>query len=146
MGGVAKQSIIIIVLLLFAVLGASFAYVSMAAEDNDNTLKVSTSSAMTKAINKGAVRVDEEITINPKVAEEALLREFADNSSFMDGSKKINIYKISSKPAMISVESYNTVEIPISKMLKQFNKKEEEQKGKVRDRETVIFEAKKTAK
>lgn len=94
------------------------------------------------AVNKGAARVNEEITINEKVATEALVRQYAQSSDFNDGDKILNIVNISSKPAMIAVEGYEILEdVSIMKWLGN-----KDSKVKPKEVDVVIFEAKDTSK
>jgi hypothetical protein len=128
-------------MLFFVIFSISFSYLWAADANNDTNVQNAARNAMVQAINKGYVRVNEEITINPRIAEEALLRQYAETANFEDGQRTLNIKAISSKPAMIAVESYNSFsDVPI---LKWFKKNEP---ARTREMDIVIFEAKKTTK
>lgn len=101
---------------------------------------------MTLAINWGNARVNEEITINEEVAEEAVLRQFADASDFYDGDRYLNIYHSSSKPPILAVESYSTIGTPFQDMANRFSEENDLTDTIIRNREIVIFEAKETRK
>lgn len=112
-------------------------------EQNDDTaLDNSARNALAASVNKGALRVTEEVTINEQVAEEALVRLYADNSNFNGGETSLNIYKISSKPAMIAVDSYNAVDNDLEGFIERFTGEDVPNERISRNREIVIFEAK----
>jgi Family of unknown function (DUF5411) len=128
-------------LFLFIIVVFSFNYIWAADANNDTVVQNAARNAMTQAINKGSVRVTEEITINEKMAEEAFLRQYAETANFNDGTRVLNVVDISSKPAMLAVESYNVIEgLPIFKWLNQ------EKTAKTREVDVLIYEAKKTNK
>lgn len=131
----------IIGLFLFLILAISLTFIWSADANNDVVVQNAARNAMTQAINKGTVRVDEEITINEEIAKEAFVRQYAEASNFQAGTRVLNIVDISSKPAMIAVEGYNVIEgLPI---FKRFNK---EKTANTREVDVVIFEAKETSK
>ncbi|ENL4423511.1 hypothetical protein FOL75_15435 [Bacillus thuringiensis] len=136
-----KFVVIMLVLIGIMLFTASTGFMFAADTNEDNSLHQATATAMSKAINMGQLRVDEEITINEKVVKETLIREYVNQSNFHDGEKRLNIYAINSQPAMIGVESYNTFAIPIKKYLK-----EPDDQTTVRQFENMIFEAKKVTK
>lgn len=125
----------------FLLIMITFSYTWSGDADNDTTTQNAARNAMTQAINKGSVRVTEEVTINPRIAEEAFLRQYAETSNFDEGEKVLNIKSISSKPAMISVETYSVMDdLPGFKLLGNANE------VKARQVDVVIYEAKKTTK
>lgn len=125
----------------FLLVSLGFIFVWSGDANNDTTSQNAARNAMTQAINKGAVRVTEEITINTDIAEEAFLRQYAETSNFEDGEKILNIKGISSKPAMMAIETYN-----VTDHIPGFSLFGNNQDVKSRQMDIVIYEAKKTTK
>ncbi len=136
----------IVMLLFFTVFTTSFQYLIVADSDNETSAENATRNAMTQSINWGNARVNEEITINQDIAVEAVLRQYADSSDFFDGDRFVNIYRTSSNPPMIAVESYSTIGTPFQNMANSFNKENNSSKTVTRSREIVIYEAKELTK
>ncbi|MEW4286176.1 DUF5411 family protein [Priestia koreensis] len=126
-------------ILLFVV---SLGQTSTADQDVDISLKQATKTAMDAGINKGTLRVTEEVTINPTVTKNALYKVYADQDNFKDGQKKVIIHSIQSRPAMISTEVYNKFDVPIYKYATDWDKKKRDSSSMVREQETSLFEAK----
>lgn len=122
----------------------SFEYLKVADSDNQTAVTNSARNAMTEAINLGNQRVNEEITINEEVAIEATLRMYAATSDFDDGARHLNVYRVESDPAYISVDSYLEIGTPIRGMLNYFSSEVEIIPDLTRSREIVIYEAKDT--
>lgn len=118
-----KFLIIVLVLLGFTLFIASASYMFAADTNEDRSLEQAAASAMSKGINMGQVRVDEEITVNEDVVKEALVRQYVEQSNLSDGEKQLHIYALASQPSMLAVESYNTFDLPIRKYLKKMMKK-----------------------
>lgn len=95
---------------LFALLSVTFAQLLTSEVDNNVALEVAGRNTMYASINKGATRVEREISINPEVAKEAFVRFYAENTNFYDVEKTLYIHKINSKPPLIAVESYSQTE------------------------------------
>jgi hypothetical protein len=134
-----KFVIMALVLFGFTLFIASSSYLFAADTNEDRTLEQAAASAMSKGINMGQVRVDEEVTVNEDVVKEALVRQYVEQSNLSDGEKQLHIYALASQPSMLAVESYNTLfNLPIRKYLK-----EEDEKASVRQFANIIFEAKK---
>lgn len=132
----------LLIFIMFTVFVMSYEYIGFADNDNETSSDNTTRNSMTKAINMGDARVNEEITINEDIAVEAVVREYAQTSDFNDGTRYLNIFKTSSKPAMLAVEAYNKVETPFNSMANRFSEEENSNETITRSREIVIFEAK----
>lgn len=137
---------IFIIFMLFLVFVISFQYVSVADSDNETAVVNSARNAMTEAINLGNARVNEEITINEEIAIEAVLRQYASTTDFFDAARYLNVYEVSSDPAMFAVESYVSIGTPIKPVLNHFTGNTDKSNIVGRSREIVIFEAKQTVK
>lgn len=124
----------------------SYQYIGMADSDNETSSTNTARNSMNVAINWGNARVNEEVTINEEIAREAVVRQYADTASFHDGNKYLNVFKVSSKPAMIAVDSYGSIGTPYMGMVNQFKGTEYEVNKIIRSREIVIYEAKKLRK
>lgn len=133
-------------LLLFITFGLSFTLsfqqLNVVDSDNESSVENSTRNAMTQAINLGASRVNEEITINEEIAVEAVVRQYADSQSFAQGDRYLNIYKVSSNPPMLAVESYSTIDAPFKNLINEFNGENKSTENVTRSREVQIIEAK----
>ncbi|WP_033012954.1 hypothetical protein [Geobacillus kaustophilus] len=101
----------------------------------DNASKV----AIQKAINKGVLRVDEEIEIDPDVAKREFQKSYEENISHHDSrtDRKYEIVTIQPRPALIAVRGEADVE-------SGFKKFDHQQDDKIRSIEKfiVIYEAK----
>jgi hypothetical protein len=137
---------ILLLFLLFLVFTFSFQYGSVAYSDNKTGVINASRNAMTDAVNLGNARVNESITINEEIAVESVLRQYSDTTDFFDGGRYLNIYQVSSDPAMIAVESYVSVDTPMKSMLKNFTGKQEDSNLIGRSREIIIYEAKNTVR
>lgn len=136
----------ILIGLLYIVWTYSFEYSAVADSDNQTSVVNSSRNAMTEAVNLGAARVNEELTINEDIAVESVLREYSDASDFHDGARYLNVYQVSSDPAMIAVESYLAIGTPLKPMLNKFTKKTDVSETIGRSREIIIYEAKETVR
>ncbi|MGG1021173.1 DUF5411 family protein [Bacillus paralicheniformis] len=146
MSKMAFSGFLLLVFIFFIVYTASFEYVKIGDNDNETSIQNSARNAMTQSINWGNARVNEEITINEEVATEAVLREYANSSSFNDGNRYVNIFKVSGKPPMLAVESYSNIKTPFNDMANVYNKQNNSNETITRSREVVIYEAKKLEK
>lgn len=135
---------ILIIGILTIAFSFSFSYLSAANSDNQTAVTNSARNAMTEAINLGNQRVNEEITINEEVAIEATLRMYAASSDFDDGARYLNVYRVESDPAYISVDSYLEIGTPIRGMLNYFSSDVKVIPDITRSREVIIYEAKET--
>lgn len=140
------SSFFVFILMLFVVFTASFEYTTMASKDNKTSVDNLTRNAMTVAVNKGTARVEEKITINPKIAEEAVLRQYASTSEFGDGDRSVGIYAVEEEPAMLAVELYSQFDTPMQHTINNFTRKQELTDSMVRNRNVVIYEAKSAQK
>lgn len=136
------SSFFVCVLLLFIVFTASFEYTTMVSKDNKSSVDNLTRNAMTVAVNWGTARVEEKITIHPKIAEEAVLRQYASTSEFGDGDRSVGIYAVEGDPAMLAVELYSQFDTPMQHTLNNFTRKQELTDSIIRNRNIVIYEAK----
>jgi len=142
MSKLVLSSFFVFVLLLFVVFTASFQYITMASKDNKGSVDNVTRNAMTVAVNWGTARVEEKITIHPTMAEEAVLRQYAETSEFGDGDRSVGIYAVAEDPAMLAVELYSQFDTPMQHTVNNFTRKQEVTDAMVRNRNVVIYEAK----
>ncbi|MEH6944653.1 DUF5411 family protein [Bacillus sp. JJ722] len=133
---------IILTFLFFVGFTVSYQYIAMADSDNETSSTNTARNSMNVAINWGNARVNEEVTINEEIAREAVVRQYADTASFHDGNKYLNIYEVSSKPAMLAVDSYGSVDTPFMNMTNNFKGENNDTNTITRSREIVIYEAK----
>ncbi|MED5052556.1 hypothetical protein P9850_12085 [Anoxybacillus rupiensis] len=101
----------------------------------DNSSKI----AIQKAINKGVLRVEEEVEIDPDVAKREFQKSYEENISHDDNrtDRKYEVVTIQSRPALIAVRG----EADVESGFKKFN---HQQDDKIRSLEKyiVIYEAK----
>lgn len=124
----------------------SFQKISVADSDNETGIENAARNAMTEAVNLGNARVNEELTINEEIATESFLRQYADTTDFKGGERHLNVFQVTSDPAMIAVDSYITVQTPIQEMLNRYTNKNRDDTTVGRSREIVIWEAKSTTR
>ncbi|TCI25285.1 hypothetical protein EVJ32_10830 [Exiguobacterium sp. SH5S4] len=104
------------------------------ATDNQNALDNGTRNALNQSVNMGHLRVSEEVTIDPEIAKEALVRNYAQSVNYRDGDRFLNIYYLTDQP-IIATDAYTSLEGSTN-----FTKKEETIS---RSRNVYIIEAKK---
>lgn len=131
----------LIAFILFVVSAGSMAFVD---HDEEISLKQASRNALYLGINKGATRIDEEISINPEITKEALIRTYVSNNANYSENTMLNIQYIQSKPAVIAVEAIQDYTAPLDTYLTK--KGETTGKQKVKEKEVVIFEATKFSK
>lgn len=129
----------IIGVITFLLIVVSSRYLFSSAQDNHSTLEITSRDAIQKSVNMGAVRVNEEVTINPEMAKEVFVRQFVESSNFDDGDRVLNIVGLNSNPAMLAVESYQILDYnPATRFMGS------EKPSTVRDVDVIIYEAKST--
>lgn len=133
---------LIVIFFMSFVFAYSFEDVKIADSDNEFGVENTARNSINIAVNLGNVRANEEITINEEIAVEATLRQYADTSDYFRGDRYLNVYQVSSDPAMLAVESYAELESPILGMTKRYTKSTTPTTVTTRSREIVIFEAK----
>ncbi|MFL0364654.1 MULTISPECIES: hypothetical protein [Pseudobacillus] len=115
-------------------------------DDNRDSLDVASRTAISQSVNRGTLRVEERITIDPDVAEEALVRSYANNISFDGkmGDRGLYIKKIQADPALIAVEARSETESYYKHYLNNRNKDNfpNDTKIDVGEKNIVIYEAK----
>lgn len=126
-----------IVLMLIVI---SFSYLFSADADNHSAVEITSRDAIQSAVNLGAVRVTEEITINEEIAKEAVIRQYVASSNFNDGTVVLGVPTVNSKPASLALESYKLVDSwYIASWLGL-----EDKEAVTREVDAIIYEAKKT--
>lgn len=139
MGTIGKfgmSMLALIAFVLFVVSSGSMAFID---HDEEISLKQASRNALYLGINKGATRIDEEISINPEITKEALIRTYVSNNANYSEDTMLNIQYIQSKPAVIAVEALQDYTAPLDTYLTK--KGETTGKQKVKEKEVVIFEA-----
>lgn len=105
--------------------------------DNRASLDRSGKTAISKAVNVGTLRAEEEIAVNPEKARIEFDKAYRQNTAFRDPAAKrdYTIHVVNEKPAMIAVEG----NVEAGSYLKTFS----EQKGSVKSksRNEIIYEA-----
>lgn len=139
MPSIAKFGIAMLALIGFILLIVSTNTIAFKDNNEDISLKQASRNAMFLGINKGATRVEEEISIDPELTKEALIRTFVSNNANYSEDTRLNIQYIQSKPAIIAVESVSDYTAPLKSFLSK--KGSSVQKNKVKEKEVVIFEA-----
>lgn len=91
-------------IMYFAVVETTFV-----ATDNKMALDNGTRNALTMSVNKGHLRVNEEVTIDPEIAKEALVRNYANSINYRDGDRILGIYYLTEQP-IIAVDAYTSLE------------------------------------
>jgi len=88
-----------------------FAYdeATIVATDNKVSLDNATRNALNESVNIGHLRVNEEVTIDPQIARESFVRNYADSVGFKGGERYINLYYLNEKP-IIASDAYTTYE------------------------------------
>lgn len=82
---------------------------SFVAKDNQVSLDSATRNAINESINMGNLRVNEEVTIDPEIAKEALIRKYAQSINYRDGDRFLNVYHVSNQP-ILATDAYTSLE------------------------------------
>jgi len=82
---------------MFFMLGVTFVFAyekaSIIDNDNETALENATRNAVTQSVNLGVLRTQETITIDPQMARDILLRQYAESVGFYEGERTINIFR-----------------------------------------------------
>lgn len=107
--------------------------------DQTEALDSASKVAIQKAINKGILRVDEEIEIDPDIARKEFQKSYEENISHDDSrtERKYEIVTIQTRPALIAVRG----EADVESGFKKFSHKQDD-KIKSLEKYIVIYEAK----
>ncbi|MEX3623653.1 DUF5411 family protein [Viridibacillus arvi] len=121
---------------------------SILEKDNEDAVEVAGRNAISQSINRGYLRVKEEMTIDPKVAEAVFLKSYAKNVGYnqADTVRKIDIQDISSNPPMLAVEVTTATASYTKNYLTIWDEYLNEQKDYTNSRQIIIYEAKSTTK
>lgn len=87
----------------------AFNEASFVAKDNEVSLDNATRNAIHQSINMGHLRVNEEVTLDPDIAKEALIRDYANSINYRDGDRFLNVYYLTDQP-IIATDAYTSLE------------------------------------
>jgi hypothetical protein len=133
-------------LLGLSLMVVSIGYTMSADKSIDFSVKEATKQAMYTGIKKGCVRVTENVVLDEKVTKEALVRSVAELSTYENGTVYLDIHKLSTNPAMLSVEAYHVIDTPFQSYLNIMEHTNKSSKTTTREFAAAIFEAKQTQK
>ena len=121
---------------------------SMIGTDNEDAVEVAGRNAISQSINRGYLRVKEEITIDTDVAEAVFLKSYARNVGYNESStiRKVDIQDVSSNPPMLAVEVTTSTDSYTKDYLTNWDEYLNEQKNYTNNRQIIIYEAKATTK
>lgn len=121
---------------------------SMLGTDNEVAVEIAGRNAISQSVNRGYLRVQEEMTIDPEVAEAVFLKSYAKNVGYNEKStiRKVDILNISSDPPMLAVEVTTSTDAYTKKYLTNWDEYLNEQKNYTNNRQIIIYEAKETTK
>lgn len=116
------------------------------ANDNDDAVEIATRTAVSQSVNRGYLRVHEEMTIDPEVAEATFLRSYAKNVGHNDANtlRKLDIYDVSSNPPMLAVDVTTATNGLTKNYLTNWDAYLDDQNNYTNERHIVIYEAKST--
>lgn len=90
-----------------------FAYEKVSIIDNDNemALENATRNAVNQSVNLGVLRTQEKVTIDPQMARDLLLRQYAESVGFYEGERTLNVFKnpLGGTP-FLATDAYATIE------------------------------------
>ncbi|WP_121616785.1 DUF5411 family protein [Virgibacillus halodenitrificans] len=116
------------------------------ANDNDDAVEIATRTAVSQSINRGHLRVHEEMTLDPEVTEATFLRSYAKNVGHNDVNtmREVEIYDVSSNPPMLAVDVTTGTNGLTKNYLTNWDAYLDDQKNYTNERHIVIYEAKST--
>lgn len=145
MDSIVRVSLGSIIFFMFLFYIVDIAQIRILDDDNRDSLDVASRTAISQSVNRGTLRVEEKITIDPAVAKESLVRSYSKNISFDEkiGARGLYIKKIQSDPAMVAVEARSETESYYKHyMYNRANAYTDQKKIKVNEKNIVIYEAK----
>lgn len=118
------------------------------ANDNEDAVEIATRTAVSQSINRGHLRVHEEMTLDPEVAEATFLRSYAKNVGYNDVNtlREVEIYDVSSDPPMLAVDVTTGTKGLTKNYLTNWDAYLDNQNNFTNERHIVIYEAKSTIK
>lgn len=121
---------------------------TMLGTDNEDAVEIAGRNAISQSVNRGYLRVKEEMTIDPEVAEAIFLKNYAKNVGYNESGtiRKVDIMNISSEPPMLAVEVTTSTDSYTKKYLTIWDEYLNEQKSYTNNRQIIIYEAKETNK
>lgn len=126
----------------FALLVISLGMTMTADKSIDFSVKEATKQAMYAGINKGCLRVNENISLDKRATEEVLVRSFSELARYDEGKVDLYIHEFSAYPPMLSTEAYHTIDTPFKGWLNAMVQGVRDRETNVRELEVVIFEGK----
>lgn len=109
MSKIVFSGILVFLLIFFITFYTAYNQATFVAKDNEVALDNATRNALSDSINVGHLRVNEEVTIDPQMAKESLIRNYAQSVNYQEGDRFLNIYYISEQP-ILAVDAYTSLE------------------------------------
>lgn len=128
-------------MLIFTFFVVSAGMLVSADKSTDGALKQATEQSMYIGVNKGCLRVDENVTLNEKVTKENFKEKYASLVTYHDGYTNLYVHDFNSYPAMLSTEAYQTIKTPIKGWYNSLRNENLSDEDTVRSLEVGIFEA-----
>lgn len=121
---------------------------TMLGVDNEDAVEIAGRNAISQSINRGSLRVKEELTIDTEVAEAVFLKSYAKNVGYNEKGtiRKVDVMAVSSDPPMIAVEVTTSTHSYTKQYLTNWDEYLNEQKSYTNNRQIIIYEAKHTTK
>lgn len=121
---------------------------TMIGTDNEDAVEIAGRNAISQSVNRGFLRVQEEMTIDTEVAEAIFLKSYAKNVGYNESGtiRKVDIIDVSSNPPMLAVEVTTSTNSYTKQYLTIWDEYLNEQKSYTNNRQIIIYEAKETTK
>lgn len=113
-------------------------------EENSDAVYLASRSAISLGVNRGTLRVEERLTINPAITEEAFVRHYAKNIGLNPRTtvRNLHVHAISSEPPMLAVEAGTYSYSFFKRYLSNWGEYQNDNALPVIQRNVVIYEAK----
>ena len=135
------KGILWFVMLSFSVLIISVGMLLSADTSTDNALKEATKQSMYAGVEKGCLRVDENLVLNEEVVKTTFLSRYQELTDYEEGTTDLYIHNLNEYAPMLATESYQTVTTPFMRFINGLTHSTNTDQNSVRSFEVAVFEA-----
>lgn len=135
------KGLLFFALLLISLVVVSSGMVSSADKSTDGALKQATEQSMYAGVNKGCLRVDENIVLNEEKVKQTFQKKYEKMINYKAGKTDLFIHQLDSYPPLLATEAYQTISTPFMRYANGIDNEDESDENTVRAFEVAIFEA-----
>lgn len=128
-------------MLLISLVVLSSGMLVSADKSTDVALKEATEQSMYAGVNKGCLRVDENIVLDKEKVKQAFRSKYEKLVNYKAGTTNLYIHQLDSYPPLLAAESYQTISTPFMRYANGIDNEDKSDENTVRALEIAIFEA-----